>query len=53
MRVEWDYTGSSFTYLKRPDYTEVAIDCLFYLTSVADRVRPEVYSKKRTCKSRI
>ena len=33
MKTEWDYTNLADAYLKRPDYSEVAIDAML---SIAD-----------------
>lgn len=36
MKVEWDYTGLAEAYLKRPDYSEEALESLFQAIRLSD-----------------
>ena len=36
MKTEWDYTNLADAYLKRPDYSEIAIDSMIKLTDIVE-----------------
>ncbi|WP_143871772.1 class I SAM-dependent methyltransferase [Catenovulum sediminis] len=37
MKTEWDYTGMAQAYLKRPDYSDIALERLFEISSLRDK----------------